>query len=133
MMMDNQDKEQQKEKLEWNLASAFIIEIAEMFRLASVHAIHRSYLNEFLCLMQVRKRVSVNLDTKELEELKQLEQQLLSLSSSWQDVGFNIVTEDRKRKRAMFCIHLSSYNDLLLHLLKIYGLYIPAKKDKTRI
>ncbi len=125
--------EQQKEKeLSWNLAQFLIMEVAELLKKASDYFISRDWKNNLYCLIAIRQRIPSS-DNEKIKELKGMEESLKLQSTITGVSGFNKNTKSKIDFQKLFIKNVGIYNDKLMEVLKEVGLYIPLKKDKTKI
>mgnify|MGYP001205018716 CR=1 FL=1 len=147
-MVKSTEKAEEKElspqqALEWNLASNFINEIAYLLMGASNSAIEGNAIQEYKFLRQIRARIVPIINSDEFSMCCQLEKFIsngIYLLDSFNFSNISAVEKENKEflknrseLRSFSVNKLCEYNDYLLKLLKKYGLFIPTKRDRTKI
>lgn len=106
----------QVDQVEWNLSSALITEIQSLLSISSRLYLSGNLKKAFWSLKAVKLRFIQSLETKEREELKEIEKK------------FN---ESKDTNKTAYVYDV--YTEKIMDLLQAYGYLIPLKKDHTRI
>lgn len=136
-MNDNRNQIELGDQVQWNLAQAITMELANLRVKANAHFIKRQIDKSFECLMAMRMTCNYVIDSTNSESLDDLENQCLELINKLNKEvsGFNEPSnyQERLEWRNSLYQKYREYSNLLQKILDDYGFLGGRKADPTKM
>ena len=125
------------EQVQWNLAQAITMEIANLRVKANYHFIKREIDKSFECLMAMRLTFNYVIEKKDTEELNKLEGECLNLINQVNKeiggFGDKSSSKEKANARSKLYENYKLYSNRLQRILDDYGFFGGRKADPTKM
>jgi len=135
--MNNHNQIELGDQVQWNLAQAITMEIANLRVKANSHFVKREVDKSFECLMAMRMTCNYVIEQNEGDQLDKLENECLELINNLNvEVKGFVDKESFKEKataRNKLYLKYREYSNLLQKILDAYGFLGGRKADPTKM
>ena len=135
--MNNHNQIELGEQVQWNLAQAITMEIANLRVKANAHFIRREVDKSFECLMAMRMTCNYVITKDQSDELDKLENECLKLINKVNKEvrGFGALSLSKEKLEARNELYQKyrQYSNLLQKILDDYGFLGGRKADPTKM